>query len=385
MIQKLLIKKYKNFQDSKIRNKCGAIAGIFGIISNLVLFIIKLGIGIVANSVTIIADAFNNLSDSGSSIITLLGFKLTNKPADKEHPYGHARYEYITGIVIDLLILCMGAIFAKTSIEKIFFPENISINIETYIILIIAILGKVIQMIVYLDFSKLINSTTLKSTAMDSRNDIITTSAVLFAVLIMGIFNINIDAYMGLIVSIFIIISAIKMIRETINPLLGSVMTQEQVEEIKNKILTHKEVKGIHDLVIHNYGVGNDFATVHVEVSSEMTLLVAHNLADSIEKELKKDLGIDFTIHIDPIELDDIETSKLKDKVKEILNKVDNTLEIHDFRIISDAFETKVIFDVIVPFEKDYTAEMLNEILQREFKREEGEYEFIITIDRPFY
>ena len=305
MLKRLFIKDYKNIDNPEVRKKYGTVSGCFGIITNLILFLIKFVIGIIANSVTIMADAFNNLSDSGSCIVTILGFKLANKPADKEHPYGHARYEYIAGIIISLLILSMGVLFTKSSIEKIFNPQDINLSIATYIVLVIAILGKLVQMLVYLDFSKAINSATIRATAIDARNDILTTSAVLIAMIIMGMFKINIDSYMGLIISIFIIITAIGSLKDTINPLLGIVPSPETVEKIKNKILNHKEIRGIHDLKIHSYGVGNDFVTVHAEVPDTIGLLESHELADIIEREFKEDLNIDLTVHIDPLDLED--------------------------------------------------------------------------------
>lgn len=385
MLKKLFIKDYKNIEDTKVRNKYGTVAGIFGIVTNLILFIIKLVIGIISNSVTIVADSFNNLSDSGSCILTIIGFKLANKPADKEHPYGHARYEYIAGIIISLLILSMGVIFAKTSIEKIISPEEITINIATYLVLIIAIIGKAIQMIVYLDFSKTINSATIKANAVDARNDIITTSAVLIAIIIMGVLKINIDAYMGLSISIFIVITAGKMVKETTDPLLGIPATKEQIKGIKSKIMKHEEIKGIHDLVIHNYGAGNDFATVHAEISSDMNILVAHDIIDNIEKEIKNDLGIELTIHMDPLELNNEKTQKLKNQVEEILQKFDNTLKIHDFRIVSGETHTNVIFDIIIPYEKNYTEKEIIQKLQEEIGEEETKYYYVITIDRPYF
>ena len=315
----------------------------------------------------------------------MFGFKLANKAADKEHPYGHARYEYITGIIISLLILSMGVIFTKSSIEKIFSPEEIVINVATYIVLIIAIIGKLIQMFVYLDFSKAIKSETIKATAIDARNDIITTSAVLLSVIIMGIFKINIDAYAGLIVSIFIVISGINTLKDTINPLLGVVATKEQVEEIKSKILSHKEIRGIHDLVIHNYGPQNNFATVHTEISADMDILIAHDLMDNIEKEVKEDLGIDLTIHMDPLELNDEKTSRIYQKTKGILKNFDDTLKMHDFRLVSGETHTNAIFDIMIPYEKNYSEKELINILKDGFKDEEIKYYFVITIDRPFY
>lgn len=384
MIKQLFIKDYKNVEDVNVRNKYGMVSGIFGILTNLFLFVTKLIIGLLSNSVTIVADAFNNLSDSGSCILTILGFKLANKPADKEHPYGHARYEYIAGIIIALIILSTGVLFTKSSIEKIIKPEEILITPVTYAVLGVAILVKFWQMITYLDFSKSINSQTIKATAIDARNDILTTTAVLISVIIMQIFKINIDAYMGLAVSLFIIISAIGMIKKTIEPLLGIVPTKEQVELIKNKILSYEGVKGIHDLLIHNYGAGNDFVTVHAEVSSNMNIVSAHNLMDVIERDFKENLGIHLTIHVDPLELDDEKTNKVKEKVEGILKKFDAELAIHDFRIVPAKHHTNVIFDIIVPFEKNYTEEQFFKLLTQEFKNEETKYYFILDIDRPF-
>ena len=312
MLKKLFIKDYKNVDNPQVRNQYGIVAGIFGIVTNLILFLIKLVIGIIANSVTIMADAFNNLSDFGSCIVTIIGFKLASKPADKEHPYGHARYEYVTGIIVSLLMLVMGVIFAKTSIEKIFAPEEIKLGIETYTVLIVAILGKVLQMVVYLDFAKSIKSSTIKATAMDARNDILTTLTVLITMIVMGIFKINIDAYMGLLVSGFIILSSINSLKDTINPLLGNVPSKEKVEKIKEKILSHKEIIGIHDLRIHSYGEQNDFVTVHAEVPDTMNIVEAHEIADIVEREFKEELNIDLTIHIDPLNVNDEETKKIK-------------------------------------------------------------------------
>jgi len=385
MLKRLFIKDYKNIDNPEVRKKYGTVSGCFGIITNLILFLIKFVVGIIANSVTIMADAFNNLSDSGSCIVTILGFKLANKPADKEHPYGHARYEYIAGIIISLLILSMGVLFTKSSIEKIFNPQDINLSIATYIVLVIAILGKLVQMLVYLDFSKAINSATIRATAIDARNDILTTSAVLIAMIIMGMFKINIDSYMGLIISIFIIITAIGSLKDTINPLLGIVPSPETVEKIKNKILNHKEIRGIHDLKIHSYGVGNDFVTVHAEVPDTIGLLESHELADIIEREFKEDLNIDLTVHIDPLDLDDERTREVRRKVKDILKAYDEELKIHDFRLVTADSYTNVIFDILIPFEKDYSQEQLFKILIDGFKNEKTKYYFVLNIDRPFY
>ena len=385
MLKQIFIKDYKNVDDPKVRNQYGIVSGLFGIISNIILFIIKVVIGIISNSITIIADAFNNLSDSFSSIITILGFKLANKPADKEHPYGHARYEQITGILISFLILAMGVLFAKASIEKIITPEDISLTINTYIVLIVAIIGKIIQMLVYNNFAKTINSKTIKANAIDSRNDIITTGAVLIAMIIMGIFNINLDAYMGFIVSVFIIISAWKTINETISPMLGVPPTDEQVKKIEEKIKAYDGVAGIHDLMVHNYGPGIDFVTVHVEIPSDMNILTAHDLMDNIENDFKKELNINLTIHMDPLELENEYVSDLHRKVKYILKDFDEDISFHDFRVVKGDTHTNIIFDVVVPFEKTYNQKELINVLQDNFKDMDKKYYFVLNIERPFY
>lgn len=384
MLKKLFIKDYKNVDNPQVRNQYGIVAGIFGIVTNLILFLIKLVIGIIANSVTIMADAFNNLSDFGSCIVTIIGFKLASKPADKEHPYGHARYEYVTGIIVSLLMLVMGVIFAKTSIEKIFAPEEIKLGIETYIVLIVAILGKVLQMVVYLDFAKSIKSSTIKATAMDARNDILTTLTVLITMIVMGIFKINIDAYMGLLVSGFIILSSINSLKDTINPLLGNVPSKEKVEKIKEKILSHKEIIGIHDLRIHSYGEQNDFVTVHAEVPDTMNIVEAHEIADIVEREFKEELNIDLTIHIDPLNVNDEETKKIKEKVENTLKNFDKEISIHDFRVVTAKGHSNVIFDIVIPYGKNYNKYELLGVLEEGFKDEDKKYYFIFNIDRPF-
>lgn len=384
MLKKLFIKDYKNVDNPQVRNQYGIVAGIFGIVTNLILFLIKLVIGIIANSVTIMADAFNNLSDFGSCIVTIIGFKLASKPADKEHPYGHARYEYVTGIIVSLLMLVMGVIFAKTSIEKIFAPEEIKLGIETYTVLIVAILGKVLQMVVYLDFAKSIKSSTIKATAMDARNDILTTLTVLITMIVMGIFKINIDAYIGLLVSGFIILSAINSLKDTINPLLGNVPSKEKVEKIKEKILSHKEIIGIHDLRIHSYGEQNDFVTVHAEVPDTMNIVEAHEIADIVEREFKEELNIDLTIHIDPLNVNDEETKKIKEKVENALKNFDKEITIHDFRVVTAKGHSNVIFDIVIPYGKNYNKYELIGVLEEGFKDEDKKYYFIFNIDRPF-
>lgn len=383
MLKQILIKNYKDVENPEVRNRYGVVSGAFGIVSNILLFSIKIIIGVIANSITIVADAFNNLSDSLSSFITVIGFKLSSRPADKEHPYGHARYEYITGTIVAFLVFAVGILFVKSSIEKIIHPEDINLGVITYITLIVAIIIKLWQMIVYLNFAKAIDSKTIKANAEDSRNDVITTAGVLLAMMFMHIFQINIDGYFGLAISIFIVYSAFKMIKETIDPLLGIVPNQEQIEKIKKEILKYEGVEGIHDLMIHNYGAGKDFITVHVEVSSDMNIVVAHDLADKIERHFMNELNLNLTVHIDPIDVKDEKTMNLCKQIKEILNRFDEELSIHDFRVVNTSDCKNVFFDVVIPFDKEYCEEEIVTILQKRLKDEKDQFVFVLNVEKP--
>lgn len=384
MLKKLFIKDYTNTSNPTVRNQYGKVAGIFGIVTNLILGIIKLIIGVVSHSVSIMADAANNIADTASSVLTILGFKLSNKNPDRAHPYGYARYEYVAGLIISILMLVMGVTFAKESIIKIFNPEELVINAITYVILGIAVIGKILQMLVYLDFSKVIESNTLKANAIDTRNDIISTTAILISMIIMNIFKINIDGYLGLAVSGFVIFSAINTIKEVLEPIIGIMPTKERIEEISQKLLSYEYVLGIHDLVLHNYGVNNDFITVHVEIDSSMDMLEAHDLIDNIENDFKNDLGVDLTIHMDPVVVGNKTVDTLHELVINSIKGLDADLTIHDFRIVEGITHTNILFDCVVPYEKKYCLEDIKNHLINTVKPKKGKYYFVIEIDRPY-
>lgn len=384
MLRKIFIKNYKEVEDPDVRNKYGKVAGIFGIITNLFLGAIKLVIGYISKSVSITADAVNNISDTASSALTMVGFKLANKKPDHNHPYGYARYEYVSGFVIAMLMLIMGLVFAKESIVKIIYPEELVINMATYIVLFVAIAGKGLQMFVYLDFAKTINSNTLKTTAVDTRNDIISTTAILISMIIMSTLKINIDGYIGFAVSIFVVYSSCQMIKEVLEPIIGIIPTKERVEEIRSKILAYDYVQGIHDLVIHNYGVHNDFITVHVEIDASMDMVKAHDLIDNIENDFKRETGTDLTIHMDPVVLGNEKVDKLKEMVTKEIENLDKELQIHDFRIVSGTTHTNILFDCVVPYEKNYTKEEIELYLERNIKSEDETYYYVVEIDRPY-
>lgn len=385
LIKKLFIKNYKNTTDEKVRFKYGFVAGIFGLLSNLLLFAGKLLIGIIGGSITIIADAINNLSDMGSSAIVIFGFKLSSKPADSEHPFGHQRYEQIMALIVAVIVMAIGILLSKSSIEKLIAPEPTSVSVITYVVLGLAILVKLFQMWLYSDFSKSINSDILKASSIDSRNDVISTSAVLVAMVLINIFGdigFSIDGLFGLIVSVFIMISAIKLIKETIGPLLGEMPDKEFVQSLKDKILSYDGVLGIHDFLIHSYGANNYFVNVHVEVSSKVDVMISHDVIDNIERDFREQLGITLSIHLDPIETDNEQVNFNKKKVDVILKNIDESLSFHDFRMVFGETHINVLFDVVIPFGSKITLDIVKKELEEKYKDEKIKHFFVLGLDR---
>ena len=385
LIKKLFIKNYKNTTDEKVRYRYGFVAGVFGLLTNLLLFASKLLIGIIGGSITIIADAINNLSDMGSSAIVIFGFKLSSKPADSEHPFGHQRYEQIMALIVAVIVMAIGILLSKSSIEKLIAPEPTTVSLITYIILGLAILLKLFQMVLYKDFSKSINSDILKASSIDSRNDVISTSAVLVAMVLINIFGdigFSIDGLFGLIVSIFIMISAIKLIKETIGPLLGEMPDKDFVQGLKDKILSYDGVLGIHDFLIHSYGANNYFVNVHVEVSSKVDVMISHDVIDNIERDFREELGITLSIHLDPIETDNEEVNFNKKKVDVILKNIDESLSFHDFRMVFGETHINVLFDVVIPFDSRITLEQVKTELEDKYKDEKIKHFFVLGLDR---
>lgn len=383
-LKKMFIKNYRNIDDAKVRLKYGQVAGIIGIISNIVMFAVKLLIGIISASITIIVDAVNNMTDAGSSILTLVGFKLASKPADRDHPYGHARFEYVMGLIISMITFAAGLIFAKSSIEKIFAPEPIDISILTYVILGIGILVKLFQMLMYRDFARSIDSDTLKANEMDARLDLISSCTIFVSMIVMNIFSINIDGYIGLLVSLFIIYSSFRLILETINPLISEKPEKKLVNKIKKELLSFDGIHDMHDLLIHTYGSGSTYATVHVEVPSNTHLLEIHELIDKIERHFEDNLSINLTIQIDPIDQDNPRTREIHDKVEKTIKRINKKLTIHGLRAIYREDQVKVLFDITEDFEFKLQKSEVNKILKSAFANEKETFEFIFTIDKPF-
>ena len=380
-LKKLLIKDYKSVGRPEVRTRYGVTAGVFGICSNAVICALKLAVGFVSGSVTVIADAVNNLSDAGSSAVTVAGFKLASRPADREHPYGHARYEYIGALVVAVIILIVGVLLCKSSVEKIVTPEEVSVDVWTYVVLAASIVMKLVQMWLYLDFAKSISSGALKAAAADSRNDVIATGAVLVAAVIMDVAGVNVDAYFGLAVSLFIVVSSFKYILEAADPLIGTRPPEEVVKTLKDKVLSYDGVIGMHDLAVHSYGEGRYFAVAHLEVPAKDDIMFAHELADNIERDVKEELGIQLTLHIDPIDNEDEETLALKERCMKVVRGFGEGFSLHDFRLVKGMEHTNILFDVEVPFENKVALSDVEKKLEEEFAGEEMKYYFVLSRD----
>ena len=333
------------------RGAVGRLAGTVGIAANVLLFAMKLAVGTLAGSVSITADALNNLSDAGSSVVTLLGFKLAEKPADADHPYGHARYEYISGLAVAAMILFIGFELAKSSLEKIFNPQSVDFTWITAGVLLGSITVKLWLSLFNRRLGKKISSDTLMATAADSRNDCIATGAVLVSGLVEKFTGWHIDGFMGLAVALFILYSGIGLAKDTISPLLGEAAAPELQEQILDQIRAEKRVLGYHDLMVHDYGPGRRFASVHVEMDRNEDPLLCHELIDNLERECLQSHGIQLVIHYDPVVTDDPELDRMRDLVNSILSEMDGRLTLHDFRMVQGTGHTNLIFDMAIPEE----------------------------------
>jgi len=381
---KIFIKNYKDIHDETIRRKYGLFSGVLGITLNFVLFCIKIAAGVIASSLGIIADAINNLSDAGSSLITLIGFKLSGKPADHEHPFGHGRFEYISAMLVSVAIILMGFETGKSSLEKIIYPKDIYVSKLTVTILVLSIIIKAFMYFLNKIVGKKISSTPIMATAKDSLSDCIATGIILICVLISHYTEINIDGYAGLMVSIFILYTGVVTMRDSISPLLGHPPDKKLVEDIEKTIMSHDIVAGIHDMIIHNYGPTRFMMSVHVEVESSNDIFTIHDTIDIIEREIHQKYGCETVIHMDPIETDNEIIQTAKNQIYEILNRIDKNLSMHDFRMMSGKTHTNLIFDVVVPYNFKMDSKELISTIQNEVFKVNKSFYVIITIDKKF-
>lgn len=378
------VKGYPEVNDPQVRARCGNLAGLVGICCNLLLSAGKFLAGLLTGSVAISADAVNNLSDASSSIITLLGFRLAARPADDEHPYGHGRTEYLSGLAVSVMILLIGAELAKTSIQKILSPEPITTGMVSILILAASILVKFWMAAFNRHVGRLIRSSTLEATAADSRNDVISTGAVLIATLLQMRFGWNLDGYIGLAVAAFILWSGWGLVKDSIAPLLGQTPDPELVRHIADVTLSYPGVLGIHDMIVHDYGPGRQFASLHAEMAASADVLESHDIIDRIEKYFLEQEGLHVVIHYDPIVTDDSETGEAREFFAAEAKKLDPRLSIHDLRMVPGTTHTNVIFDLVLPRELDSRAPELKHALQEAAQRKNPLWLCVITAENSF-
>ncbi len=384
LLIRLFIKDRHNTEDPKVRDAYGSLGSFTGIGCNLLLFIIKCGLGLISGSISIMADAFNNLSDIGSSVITLIGFKMAKKPADPDHPFGHGRIEYMSAFIVSMVILLFGIELLKSSVGKIFEPSELTLTYITIIGLIASILIKFWMFIFNRKLGKKINSLSLKATAQDSLNDCLSTLAVLISVIVFKVYEINLDAYVGIAVALFILWSGINAAKDTLSPLLGEPPAPELIKSIETEILKNEKFYGIHDLIVHNYGPGRTFASVHVEVPEDININLCHEQIDACEVELKETLGIEVVIHMDPISVNDGFTTDLRNKVAQKVQEIDSIFSIHDFRIVSGEKRTNLVFDVVVPHNYTKKPSELKEEINSLVKEIDNKYFCVINVDYDY-
>lgn len=384
LLVKLFIKDKENLESIKVRSKYGVLSGIVGIITNLILCAFKILTGVISGSVSMLADGINNLSDAGSSIVTLVGFKLSALPPDEKHPFGHERIEYISGMIVAMIILLIGFTLLKESIDKIINPEAIDVNHYLYIVIGIGLVLKLWLSLFNRKMAKDINSPTIHAASLDSLNDTIGTLAVLIGIIVYEIFNLNIDGYIGIFVSLFIFKAGYEIIKETSALLIGVAPSEQDVADVTEKLLSYENVLGIHDLVFHMYGSNRKFITVHCEVDADVNVLVSHDMMDIIENDFKKLYNIDLVIHMDPIDIHNPETIALKEMINELLNDYDEKLRMHDFRVVYGVSHTNLIFDVVIPFKYPLTPNQVKEEIKELVKQKNEKYEVVITIDQLY-
>ena len=377
------IKNYQDTKDANVRTSVGKLSGIVGILNNLFLFVIKFVIGTIVHSVSIQADGVNNLTDAGSNIISILSFHLSNKPADKDHPFGHERTETITSLFVGILILVLGFETAKESISKVIHPGSIDFRLASVIILLVSIIVKFWMYTYNKKLSKTYDSSLLEATALDSISDVCGTTAVLVSTLLSPVLHFNLDGYMGIVVSGIIIYGAYGLLRDMINSLIGEAPDPELVHNIVDRIMAHPAILGVHDMMIHNYGPNKIFASAHVEVDSSKDIFETHDHIDNIEREVKENMNIDLVLHMDPVKVNDPETELYRAKVVEAIHQIDPKWGFHDFRIVSGPTHVNLVFDLVIPFEEKYTQEEIEAMLLKHIQSNKKIY-LVLTIDHPY-
>lgn len=382
LLLRLFVKDRQNTENPAVRASIGKMAGITGIVCNALLFTVKLIIGLVSGSVAIYADAVNNLSDVSSSLLTLLGFRMARQPADEEHPYGHARYEYLSGLAVSVLILFLGVELFKSAVGKIFDPVSTVISTASFVILVLSSALKLWMLGFFTKLGRMTDSTVLIATAADCRNDVIATTAIVIGCAVEAVWQVNIDGFVGAAAAVLILISGAQMARNTISPLLGKQAEAQLQQKLTALVLSHPQVLGVHDLLVHDYGPGQCYATIHVELSAEESALVCHDIIDDIERDALRELNVDLVIHYDPVVLGDREWDEKRRIIEAVLADISPALSMHDFRLIKCDGNTQLAFDIAVPYGENVNDALITQAIDEALKIKGIEYETVIRFER---
>ena len=384
LLAKIFIKDSQNTADSKVRVAYGYLCGAVGIALNILLFAGKIIAGTISGSVAVTADAFNNLSDAGSSIISLIGFRLASQKPDPHHPFGHGRFEYIASLIISIIIVLMGFELGKSSFEKIVAPQAVEYSAVTFAVLGVSVLVKLYMFFYNNSVGKKIDSATMRATAMDSISDAVSTGAVLISAVIAMFTNLALDGWMGLVVAAFIMVTGFKSAKETIDSLLGTPPSPEFVKQIEDMALQYDDIIGVHDMIVHNYGPGRTFVSLHAEVPSDGDIVAIHDTVDNAEREIAKELGCLVTIHMDPVDVHDEHTAQLREKVSEIIKQINPDITFHDFRVVSGPTHTNLIFDIVSPMDCGLSDQELADNIADKIHKCNESYFAVINVDKDF-
>ncbi len=383
-LSKIFIKNHTDYENSKVREDYGKLSGITGVIFNLILFSAKLIAGLLSGAISVIADAFNNLTDAGSSIVTFIGFKLSSKPTDRDHPFGHGRWEYVSGFIISIIIFLVGFELMKSSIEKLINPSDIEFSVIALVILGASVIVKFYMFIYNRSIAKKINSVTVMATAKDSLNDCIATTVVALCFVVNKIFNLNVDGYAGIVIALFILFSGFSSAKETINLLIGTAPEREYVEKIEQKVLSLKGITGVHDLMVHNYGPGRQIISLHAEVDANDNVNDAHDNIDNAEKILEKEFNCIAVIHMDPIDVHNPKRKEFLALAQEVVKKIDDRFSIHDFRMTEGYSHINLIFDLTIPHDCDIDSDQLKKLVSEEINRKDERLNAVCKIEYGF-
>lgn len=384
LLIKLFIKDSKNTDSPKVRTSYGVLSGAVGIVVNIILTVAKFLIGTMTGSISITADAINNLSDAGSSVVTLVGFKMSRKPADKDHPYGHGRIEYISALIVSFLVLMMGFELLKSSVGKIRAPEAVTFSWTAFIVLVVSILFKLWLAYFNSSVGKRIKSTANKAVVADSLSDTAATSAALISLVISRFSSLPVDGWFGAVVSCFIIYSGIGILKDTVSPLLGQPPEKDFVDKIDTEIMSYENIVGVHDLIIHDYGPGRLFASAHAEVPANVDVMKSHDTIDLIERNILKKYNLLISIHLDPVVVDDLRINHLKELTQNAVKEIDDRITIHDFRVVDGPTHSNLIFDVLAPRDIKYKDFELNNIICEKLSKIDERYFCVITVEYSF-